>query len=92
MILPDGYSDVPAGKIAGVVTHLEMTERPALPPIPPGAWTLRQRRAPRPRLVSRSLSPRRRGVAVVLAASHAPTKNSPRVCIIRWSKPMHLVA
>ena len=30
MILPDGYSDVPAGKIAAVVTHLEMTERPAL--------------------------------------------------------------
>jgi hypothetical protein len=23
MILPDGYSDVPAGKIAAVVTHLE---------------------------------------------------------------------
>ena len=31
MILPDGYSDVPAGKIAAVVTHLEMTERPTLP-------------------------------------------------------------
>jgi len=30
MILPDGYSDVPAGKIAAVVTHLEMTERPSL--------------------------------------------------------------
>ena len=30
MILPDGYSDVPAGKIAAVVTHLEMTARPAL--------------------------------------------------------------
>jgi GNAT superfamily N-acetyltransferase len=42
MILPDGYSDVPAGKIAAVVTHLEMTERPALPPDPPGAWTLRK--------------------------------------------------
>ena len=25
MILPDGYSDVPAGKIAAVVTHLEMS-------------------------------------------------------------------
>ena len=46
MILPDGYSDVPAGKIAAVVTHLEMTERPALPPDPPGAWTLRTRRTP----------------------------------------------
>ncbi len=30
MILPDGYSDVPAGKIAAVVTHLEMTARPTL--------------------------------------------------------------
>ncbi len=42
MDLPDGYSDVPAGKIAAVVTHLEMTERKALPPDPPGAWTLRK--------------------------------------------------
>ena len=41
MILPDGYSDVPAGKIAAVVTHLEMTERPALPPAPSGPWMLR---------------------------------------------------
>jgi GNAT superfamily N-acetyltransferase len=42
MILPDGYSDVPAGKIAAVVTHLEMTERSALSPLPPGPWTLRK--------------------------------------------------
>jgi GNAT superfamily N-acetyltransferase len=42
MILPDGYSDVPAGKIAAVVTHLEMTERPVLPRDPVGAWTLRR--------------------------------------------------
>jgi GNAT superfamily N-acetyltransferase len=41
MILPDGYSDVPAGKIACVVTHLEMTARPALSPAPSGPWTLR---------------------------------------------------
>ena len=41
MILSDGYSDVPAGKIAAVVTHLEMTNRPALRPDPEGAWTLR---------------------------------------------------
>ncbi|PSC06920.1 GNAT family N-acetyltransferase [Alsobacter soli] len=27
--LPDGYTDVPAGKIASVVTYLEMRERPA---------------------------------------------------------------
>ena len=42
MILPDGYSDVPAGKIAAIVTHLEMTARPAPRPDPAGAWTLRR--------------------------------------------------
>ncbi|MEH2538083.1 MULTISPECIES: GNAT family N-acetyltransferase [unclassified Bradyrhizobium] len=42
MIVPDGYSDVPAGKIAAVVTHLEMTERPALRSAPPRAWSLRR--------------------------------------------------
>ena len=42
MTLPDGYSDVPAGKIAAVVNHLEMTKRPAPRPNPPGAWTLRK--------------------------------------------------
>jgi GNAT superfamily N-acetyltransferase len=46
MILPDGYSDVPAGKIAAVVTHLEMTTRPALRPDPPGTWSLRRVEAP----------------------------------------------
>jgi GNAT superfamily N-acetyltransferase len=46
MALPDGYSDVPAGKIAAVVTHLEMTERPALRSDPPGAWTLRRVETP----------------------------------------------
>ena len=47
MILPDGYSDVPAGKIAAIVTHLEMTARPAPRPDPAGAWTLRRVDAPR---------------------------------------------
>jgi GNAT superfamily N-acetyltransferase len=42
MLLPDGYSDVPAGKIAAVVTHLEMRTPPALAPDPDGAWTLRR--------------------------------------------------
>ena len=42
MILPEGYSNVPTGKIAAVVTHLEMTEPPALRPDPAGAWTLRK--------------------------------------------------
>jgi GNAT superfamily N-acetyltransferase len=46
MILPDGYSDIPAGKIACVVTHLEMTARPALRSDPPGAWTLRRVETP----------------------------------------------
>jgi GNAT superfamily N-acetyltransferase len=42
MIVPDGYSDVPAGKVAAVVTHLEMIERPARRADPAGQWTLRQ--------------------------------------------------
>ena len=42
MILPDGYSDVPAGKIAAIVTHLEMTARPAPRPDPAGTWSLRR--------------------------------------------------
>jgi GNAT superfamily N-acetyltransferase len=41
VILPDGYSDIPNGKIAAVVTHLEMLERPALPSDLPADWTLR---------------------------------------------------
>ncbi len=46
MILPDGYSDVPAGKIAAVVTHLEMTARPAPRPDPAGEWSLRRVEVP----------------------------------------------
>ena len=46
VVLPDGYSDVPAGKIAAVVTHLEMTERPAQRVDPAGAWTLRRAETP----------------------------------------------
>jgi GNAT superfamily N-acetyltransferase len=42
MILPDGYSDVAPGKIAAVVTHLEMIARPAPRPDPASAWTLRR--------------------------------------------------
>ncbi len=42
MILPDGYSDIPAGKVAAIVTHLEMTARPASRSDPAGAWTLRR--------------------------------------------------
>ncbi|BBO00781.1 hypothetical protein ABH991_000278 [Bradyrhizobium ottawaense] len=46
MILPDGYSDVPTGKIAAVVTHLEMTAPPARRDDPPGVWVLRKVDAP----------------------------------------------
>ena len=46
MPLPDGYSDVPAGKIAAVVTHLEMTERQVLPDNTQGVWTLRRVETP----------------------------------------------
>jgi GNAT superfamily N-acetyltransferase len=46
MILADGYSDVPSGKIAAVVTHLEMTARPLTLPDPPGAWELRRVESP----------------------------------------------
>ena len=37
----DGYTDVPAGKLAAVVTHLEIRVRPVLPE-PSGAITLRR--------------------------------------------------
>ena len=46
MILSDGYSDIPAGKIAAVVTHLEMTARPVPHLDPAGAWTLRRVETP----------------------------------------------
>jgi GNAT superfamily N-acetyltransferase len=37
----DGYHDIPEGKIASVVTHLQMFGKPALRPEAPGApWTL----------------------------------------------------
>ena len=42
MILPDGYFDVPAGKVAAIVTHLEMTGRAAPRPDPDKVWTLRR--------------------------------------------------
>jgi GNAT superfamily N-acetyltransferase len=46
MVLPDGYSDVPNGKIATVVTHLEMTGRPPPRDDPERPWTLRNVDAP----------------------------------------------
>jgi GNAT superfamily N-acetyltransferase len=45
-MLPDGYSDVPHGKIAAVVTHLEMMQRPPSRPAPAGKWDLRHVKSP----------------------------------------------
>ena len=46
MIVPDGYSDVSAGKVVAVVTHLEMTERPVPTADPAGAWGLQKVETP----------------------------------------------
>ncbi|ROP91265.1 N-acetylglutamate synthase-like GNAT family acetyltransferase [Stella humosa] len=47
MSLPDGYTDVPAGKLATVVTALEMLAPPAARPDPsPAPWTLRPAHRP----------------------------------------------
>jgi GNAT superfamily N-acetyltransferase len=49
MLLPDGYSDVPAGKLASVVTCLEMTARAALREEPATVpWQLRRFARPDP--------------------------------------------
>ncbi|GLH79264.1 N-acetyltransferase [Bradyrhizobium sp. SSBR45G] len=42
MSIPDGYFDIPPGKIAAVVTSLEMLAPPVIPPDPAGDWTLRR--------------------------------------------------
>ena len=48
-MLPDGYIDVPAGKLANVVTNLEMLVRPPARPDPPGVRaTLRRMERPTP--------------------------------------------
>ena len=47
MLIPDGYTDLPAGKIASVVTYLEMTEPPKSAPVASSAgWALRRHGAP----------------------------------------------
>jgi len=50
MMLPDGYADVPAGKIAAVVTSLEMTARPMLRSDPPAEAGFGLNRIARPDL------------------------------------------
>ena len=77
MILPDGYSDVPAGKIAAVVTHLEMTARPAPRPDPAGAWTLRRVEVP-PLDWYRDLYRRVGGNGCGSRGYGCPTRNWPR--------------
>ena len=84
MILPDGYSDVPAGKIASVVTHLQMTERLALPPDPSVAWTLRKVECPSsPGIAISTVVSARSGCGS--RASGCRTTSLPRGCIRRWS-------
>ncbi len=41
-MIPDGYTDLAPGKIASVVTYLEMLERPALPDVSSSGVRLRQ--------------------------------------------------
>lgn len=49
MILPDGFHDVPRGRVATVVTHLEMRQRPAPRPCAaPEGCTLRRVEQPEP--------------------------------------------
>lgn len=49
MTFADGYTDISPGKIAAVVTSLEMTARPPRKADPlPDAWTLRRVEAPEP--------------------------------------------
>jgi len=42
MSIPDGYFDIPLGKIAAIVTSLEMLAPPVLPPDPAGDWSVRR--------------------------------------------------
>jgi GNAT superfamily N-acetyltransferase len=55
MPLAEGYSDLPAGKIANVATYLEMRERAALLPERPGSARSLERLSPPPLDAYRSL-------------------------------------
>ena len=49
MDIPDGYSDIPSGKIVSVVTHLQMFQRPPeRAERSEASWSLRKVRCPRP--------------------------------------------
>lgn len=46
MPISDGYTDVPPGKLAAVVTSLEMRSPPTSRPAPSGPWSLRRIETP----------------------------------------------
>src|SRR5262245_29819034 len=47
MVIPDGYTDLTPGKIASVVTYLEMSEPPAGPPVAGNSkWAIRSQANP----------------------------------------------
>ena len=48
MHVPDGFTDVPPGKLAAVVLNLEMREMPPLAQLADPAWSLARKRAPDP--------------------------------------------
>jgi GNAT superfamily N-acetyltransferase len=48
MRLANGLTNVPAGKLATVVTYLEMTSRPRDADLPSGNWTIERREHPSP--------------------------------------------
>ena len=45
-MLANGYTDIPAGKVPAVVTHLEMHTRPSPGSDPSGPWQLRHVQSP----------------------------------------------
>src|SRR5437762_2566073 len=47
MDIPDGYTDVRPGKIASIVTYLDMSKSPVAPPLPgKPTWQLQQHAKP----------------------------------------------
>lgn len=65
-MIPDGYTILPAGKLAATVTYLEITAfAPAPMPAAPEGFTLQRVPLPPPRLVSGDLPRGRFAVALV---------------------------
>ena len=67
LTLPDGLHDVPADRIAAVVTSLEMKSRPALRPEMSGPWQLRRMTRPEPDAYRALYGEDRRRMDLVLA-------------------------